>query len=151
MKYTKNYKMKLPDGEDIIDISVLNENFTMLDEIASNFEKRMAYLEEKTAVDSWSDIDSLVITTKQIVDESDNEYTGYEWVSGVAYDKLGNEVPVIHTTNTAYGQKWGILSSSTYGCYCELVGGTIIVYLCYSEDDDDKDMQVTLGTACTVI
>ncbi len=151
MKYTENYKLKLPEESDIIDVTVLNENFAMLDDIAANFEKRLAELEKKTAVDSWSDIDSLVITTEEFVDADDSEYTGYNWVSGVAYDKLGNEVPVIHTTANAYGQKWGVLSSSNYGCYCRLVNGSILVYICYSEEDDTEEMQVTLGTKCTVI
>ena len=77
MKYTENYKLKLPEESDIIDITVLNENFAMLDDIAANFEKRLAELEKKTAVDSWSDIDSLVITTEEFVDADDSEYTGY--------------------------------------------------------------------------
>ena len=36
MKYTKNYNLNLPDSTDFVDVSVLNANFSVLDEKVKN-------------------------------------------------------------------------------------------------------------------
>ena len=41
MKYTGYYKMNLPEGADVVDITVLDENFSKLDKLISDLDKKL--------------------------------------------------------------------------------------------------------------
>lgn len=53
MNYTSNYKLNLPEGRDVADISKLNENFTKLDSTVKTMDNRVTSVDNRvTSVSS---------------------------------------------------------------------------------------------------
>lgn len=132
MNYTSNYKFKLPSATDVIDITVLNSNFSAVD-------AKLSALEQKTAPIQLSD-------TLEIVSAGGN--------ISFYHGTLTPFTSILNSVKTTWGDavfrnKYGIISTSagstiSLSITIEVVDGVIY----WDEYYDDADGgELAIGTA----
>ena len=114
MKYTKNYNLKKPDGNDYVSVDDFNENFDAVDKELDELKSDFTELEDAFTQLS-ADVDSMVLKEDKnvYVSTSGNDETGdgTESKPWRTIQKAVNECPYSSNANIAYSIN---IASGTY-------------------------------------